>query len=235
MNKFITLIALLVGALCPLLPSYSAESDTYNFSWLDPDKEVYVLQNRKYRKSGRLHAYVGGGKTLSGAFVDSTTLQGRVGYFFREAWGVEFLYAMNDGQENDTAELLRTNGGARPFRRIIDNYMGGMLLWSPFYSKINTFNKILYFDWFIGLGFAKVEETNNAVEFQTNNLQADPQKENHTALMWDIGMKFFVNNTWSLRLDLTTLHYQAESPEANNSEKLWYENFDLAFMLGYNF
>src|SRR5690554_4309003 len=83
-TSFIFLLSMM--AIIFYLPSQSvASSDlTYNFSWLDPDKEVYVLQNRKYRKAGRLHATLGGGITTSGAFVDSTTLQGRVGFFFRE-------------------------------------------------------------------------------------------------------------------------------------------------------
>ena len=232
-NSFFTAVFLL--ALSFFIPSISYSSQSvYDFSWLDPEKEVYVLQNRKYVKGGRLHFYAGGGTTLSGPFVDSTTLQARAGYFFNENWGFEVLYARNNGKENSTAELVRTSGGARPFRRIVDDYTGGMLVWAPFYSKINTFNKILYFDWFIGLGYAKVQETNNKIEFQ--RMAAGPlSEESHNALMWNLGVKFFINNTWSLRTDVTALHYQADGPELDDPQSTWYNNFDLVFMLGMNF
>ena len=119
---------------------------------------------------------MGGGITTSGAFVDSTVIQGRAGYFFREEWGFELVYSMNNGDENATAKSVRSEGtaGSIPFRRIVDNYMGGMILWSPFYAKINTFNQIIYVDWIIGLGVAKLEETNNQVEFLTNNNDPEP-------------------------------------------------------------
>lgn len=217
--------------------AFSSEERTYNFSWLDPDKEVYVLQNRKYRKAGRLHATLGGGITTSGAFVDSNTIQGRVGFFFREEWGAEFVYAKNSGDENKAAKLLRNEGGAGsvPFRRIIDNYMGGMILWSPFYTKVNAFNKIIYLDWILGLGYAKVEETNNALEFLTGAVNVDPTVESNSGLMWNLGVKFFINDRFSLRTDLTTIHYQAILPSDTNSEKDWNTNYDLAVSLGISF
>ena len=37
-----------------------------------------------------------------------------------------------------------------------------MLLWAPFYGKINTFNKILYFDLFFGIGLATIGGKDNA-------------------------------------------------------------------------
>ena len=58
MIKNLLLISILISTEGRLL---AAEGDTYSFSWLDPDKEVFVLQNRKYRKKGRLHLNAGGG------------------------------------------------------------------------------------------------------------------------------------------------------------------------------
>ena len=86
---------------------HSSEEDLYSFSWLDQDKEVYVLQNRKYRKDGSFYLSGGGGITTSGAFVNAFTLQTKVGYFFKEDWGLEFLFSKNFGKENDIAELIK--------------------------------------------------------------------------------------------------------------------------------
>lgn len=237
-KNFKTFAALLtLISFISLSPAKAAEDQTYNFSWLDPDKEVYVLQNRKFRKAGRLHISAGAGITTSGAFVDSKTLQGRFGFFFKEEWGAEFIYAKNSGEENETAALLRNEGGAGsvPFRRIVDNYMGGMILWSPFYTKINTFNKIIYLDLILGVGVAKVEETNNKEEFLSQSINTEETTESHTGIMWNVGAKFFINERFSLRTDLTTIHYQAEVASDTSAEEAWNENFDLAVSLGMSF
>jgi outer membrane beta-barrel protein len=217
---------------------WAGESDTYNFSWLDPDKEVYVLQNRRYRKANRLHIYAGGGKTLSGAFVDSTNIQGRVGYYFMEEFGFEGIFSKNAGKENTTAQNVRDNGsgtGSRPFRRIVDSYYGAMFLWSPFYSKINTFNTIIYYDWIFGAGLGKLKESNNTDEFQVSAGTFPDSVEEHSAILWNIGIKVFLGANVSARIDVMAVHYQAASPVVGATEKLWNDNFDLGFMLGYNF
>lgn len=216
----------------------ASEGDTYSFTWLDPDKEVYVLQNRKFRKKNRAHISLGAGITASGAFVDSKNFQGRLGYFFREEWGFEAIYSINNGEENDTASSVRNNGGTGsvPFRRIVDSYMGGMVLWSPFYSKINTFNKIVYVDWIIGLGVAQLEETNNQLELTTFNNDPTPTTENHTGLMWDIGMKFYLDQNFDAKIDLTAIHYKADQPNSNGDTKSsYYSNWDVTFSVGYSF
>jgi len=217
-----------------LVNLHAAETDTYDFSWLDPDKEVFVLQNRKYRKVQKIHLNVGYGITTSGAFVDATTIQGRFGYFFTENYGFEVLYAKNSGNENTTAESVRFEGRAIPFRRIVDGYMGAMFLWSPFYSKINTFNKIIYMDWIFGFGYAKLDETNNLDAFIADNKNLSEKKSSHSGVMWDIGAKFYLNESWSIKLDLTTVHYQAIKADGSGQDG-WFSNYDLTAAFGYNF
>ena len=219
------------------ISSIASEKDMYNFSWLDPDKEVYVLQNRKYRKVNRLHINLGFGITTSGAFVDAKTFQGRAGYFFKENWGVEFVYARNSGEENGTAALLRSDGRSVPFRRIVDNYFGGMVMWSPFYSKINTFNKIIYVDWLFGLGAAKLTETNNLSEFKTTGGSNTINTLDHSGLMWDVGMKIYLTKNFEFRLDVTTIHYKANRATRTNQEgeSVYNTNWDIAGSIGYTF
>ncbi len=239
--KFIGCFAILFMILFEFVtPVLAAESDTYDFTWLDPDKEVYVLQNRKFRKKGNLSVHAGGGKTTSGAFVDSMTLQGRANYFFLEEWGIEFLYAKNSGKENSTALSVRNPGGpgSRPFRRIITDYQAVMALWSPFYAKINTFNQILYFDWIFGLGLASLNEHNNRQEFESGGVgNFAEQNEKHNGAIWEIGLQFYVNPSWDLRLDFTGTHYQAQKglSASGTGDKTYYANFDLSLSLGYRF
>lgn len=208
-------------------PSFSAEGDTYSFTWLDPDKEVYVLQNRKYRKKGRFHASLGGGVTTSGSFVDGTNLQVRGGYFFKEEWGFELLYSKNAGEENTDAAAVRntTAAGSTPFRQIVNYYMGAMLLWSPFYTKINTFNSIIYMDYIFGLGIGKIEESNNRLELQ-NTINKTETVEEHNAFLWSFGMKFYVNDSFSIRPDFTGVIFKSLRPDRN--EENYYSHYDLS-------
>ena len=236
--KLVYLGLFLLDLLC-IKTSLASEQDTYNFSWLDPDKEVYVLQNRKFRKKGNLHFSLNGGKTLSGPFVNSTSFQGRAGYFASEELGFEFVYSKNSGEENLTAQSVRQQQdgtGSIPFRRIVDNYIGGMIQWAPFYSKINTFNKIFYYDWIFGLGIAKLEETNNRQELD-GVFSPVETTENHTGLLWNLGIRLYITPSWSFRVDVTTVHFKARRAmqTASEGDETMYSNFDLVGGLNFTF
>ena len=215
---------------------FASEKDIYEFSWLDPDKEVYVLQNRKFRKANQLHLNVGGGITTSGAFVDSMAFQGRAGYFMSEDLGFEGLYSKNSGKENLTAQGVRSSGGgtgSTPFRRIVDSYMGAMVLWSPFYTKINTFNSIIYMDWIFGLGYGQLKEKNNKSEVLTAGIDKVDSVESHSGIMWEAGMMFYLNQNFNIRTDLTALHYSAQNIKTTGSSLK--SNFDATVSLGCSF
>ncbi|MBC7714333.1 MAG: outer membrane beta-barrel domain-containing protein [Rhizobacter sp.] len=217
---------------------FANEKDIYEFSWLDPDKEVFVLQNRKFRKAEHLYVNAGGGITTSGAFVDATSIQGRVGYFFSEDWGLEGIYAKNSGKENDTAKGVRNSGGGgtgtTPFRRIVESYTGAMLLWSPFYSKINTFNRIVYMDWIFGVGYAQLKEHNNKLRFIDGPISEGIETtETHSGIMWEAGLKFYINESFSIRTDLTAIHYSANNVATTGTSMK--SNYDTTLSLGYTF
>jgi outer membrane beta-barrel protein len=176
--------------------------------------------------------------TTSGAFVSSTNIQGRGAYFFTEDWGLELLFSKNSGKENDTAKAVRSsNGGGTgttPFRRIVDNYYGGLIVWSPFYSKINTFNTIIYMDWIFGLGATQLSEHNNKLRFSVGqSAEGKETDEKHTGLIWEAGMKFFLTDGLSVRTDLTGVHYSASS--ITNNTTTYYSNIDATVSLGYTF
>lgn len=233
----------MIGLICFLMSvlSYASEKSLYDFSWLDKDKEIYVLQNRKFRKSGRFYVGATGVKTLSGVFVDSYGGSARAGYFFKEDWGFEFVYGKNVGSENDTAKGVREQASSVPYYRKIDSYMGAMLMWSPFYSKINTFNKVFYFDWIFGLGVAQVTTLDNRNKFEVGS--ADQNKltrENNMGALWNTGLRFYMSDSWSLRLDITGQTYKANktrrvgTAQTTNSSRL-FTNYDLGLGLNYSF
>lgn len=234
-SKLLALFLLLSLALTS--QAQASEKDIYEFSWLDPDKEVYVLQNRKYRKAGHLHVNAGAGITTSGAFVDSKAFQGRVGYFISEDFGIEGLYSKNSGEENDTAKGVRSSGpqgtGTTPFRRIVDNYWGVMALWAPFYSKINTFNTIVYMDWIFGVGYAQLKEKNNKLAFESAALASQETLESHSGVIWEAGLKFYLSESFSVRTDLTAVHYSTNNISTPGSSLK--SNYDATLSLGYSF
>lgn len=218
---------------------FASEKDIYEFSWLDPDKEVFVLQNRKFRKAGHLHLNLGAGITTSGAFVDSTAIQGRAGYFVTEDYGLEVIYSKNSGKENDTAKAVRSGGGGgtgtTPFRRIVQSYTGAMFLWSPFYSKINTFNSIVYMDWIFGVGYASLVEKNNKLRFtEGQSAEGIETEETHSGAMWEAGLKFYLTEHLNIRTDLTAIHYKAENISGDGKSS-YKSNFDATVSLGYSF
>lgn len=221
-------------------PALAAESSLYDFSWLDKDKEIYVLQNRRFKKASTMYVGATGAMTLSGAFIDSYGATLRAGYFFKEDWGIEAVFGKNSGDENDTAKAVREQGTV-PYYRKIDTYTGAMFMWSPFYSKINTFNKIFYFDWLFGLGAANIKTLDNRNKFTPGSGDA-LTSENVFGGLWNTGFRFYVDERWSIRLDVTGLIYQADKSKqagggtnpVTTSSKL-YNSYDLGIGLNYQF
>jgi len=236
MKRINSLILTILFLSMPVYTTSASEDDLYNFTWLDKDKEVYVLQNRVFRKYNTVHFDISGGLSTSGAFVSSNQIQGRLGYFFRESWGFEGIYSRNFGKENNIATDVRNNGagsGTIPFRRIVDSYAGAMVLWSPFYSKINAFNKIFYMDWVLGVGFASLKETNNKPEVLVGGTSAERLTESHSGLIWELSGKFYLSRNWEIRTDLTAVHYSAE--KAKEKTTATYSNWDFGIGIGYLF
>lgn len=220
----------------------AAEKSLYNFSWLDKDKEIYVLQNRKFRKNGNIYIGGTGSYNLSQEFIDSYGGTLRAGYFFTEDWGLEFVYGKNTNKENDTAKGVREQATV-PFYRQIDSFMGAMVMWSPFYSKINTFNQIFYFDWMFGFGVGSISTEDNRNKFDTTAPNQDVlTKESNIGAIWNTGFRFYINQNWSLRLDITGQTYKADKTKrvggagnpTSKASKL-YNNYDLGLGLNYAF
>ena len=234
---FMAKIIFIILFIFPNFLLHAGESSLYDFSWLDPDKEVYVLQNRKFRKAKKIHMSAGYGMTTSGPFVDATSFQGRLSVFMHEEWGIEGIYAINNSDENDTYSTVLNPGGpgSIPFRRMVTDYKGVMLIWSPFYAKINTFNSIIYLDWMFGIGMASLTEENNAESFRAGVLGAPDTSESHSGLLWQTSFNVYLGQVTSLRIDLTAIHYEAVRPTVTASEEEFYYNFDLSASLGVRF
>lgn len=235
MNK---LLGLLLFSICTI--SYASEKSMYDFSWLDKDKEVYVLQNRKYRKKQKVYIGTTFGKSLSGAFVDRYTGSFYGGYFFNENWGLELSYDKASNSTNATHDAVK-QAGTVAFYRSIDSAMTAHVVWSPFYSKINTFNKIIYYDWLFGLGMSSLTTKDNRNEFRQSSADSEVlTEESTTALSWFTGFRFFISESWSARVDFKGTHSNADRAiEAGSNsfdiEKSWFHYYDFKLGLNYTF
>ena len=111
--------------------------------------------------------------------------------------------------------------GSTPYRRITTGYGGLQILWSPFYSKTNLFNGIVYSDWIIGLGIVSVSDENNQGEIDYSPKCCEDVKETHTGVIFDIAWQFYVGKNWHLRIDLDSVNYFAEG--ATGESEHFYE------------
>lgn len=227
--------------LCAVVMSsvaLASEKSVYEFSWLDKDKEIYVLQNRKFRKVGKVYVGASGVKTTSGAFIDAYGANVRAGYFFSEDWGIEGIFGKSSGSKNTTARGVEDNQGPKAYYRKVDSYMGAMAMWSPFYSKINTFNKVFYYDWMLGLGIAQIKSLDNRNEFDPS-AGSSLTSESNIGAIWNTGIRVYMNENWSLRIDFTGMHAKPEQAKQNNGNEIKsnsiFSNYDLGIGLNYAF
>jgi outer membrane beta-barrel protein len=213
-NKIFATGVFAILFLNPILDFSSAyanddSDDEYNFSWLDPDKKVYVLQNRRYTKARRAQVSVMGGVGLSNPYRTSYSFDPRLAYFFSETLGIEAFYSVVSNKVNNTAQALSRASGTAPLPviREIKNQVGVLGKWAPWYAKINVFNKILYFDWYFtaGVGRMNMDLTNRS----TSGGAITRVNQSKSAFYLGTGHEFHVNEHLDIRWDFMAAFYSS--------------------------
>lgn len=204
-------MGVLVGyLLVSSINAYAAYEDEYNFSWLDPDKKIYVLQNRKYQKAKHVMLSIMGGLGLADTYRNAYQIQPRLGTWFNEDFGLEVFYTQRFNTVNNAFRALdlATGTGTTPLVREIKNQLGVVLNWAPWYAKINVFNTILYFDWYFSLGAGVM---NTEVGPRTKELALSQWKTDSLFTVYaGTGHLFHLSQVLDLRLDLLGHFYSAE-------------------------
>lgn len=219
-------LALLFLTVCFLFTSHSAraevapdeEKDEYDFSWLDPDKKIYVVQNRKFTKARKVEIALTGGVGLSEPYRQTKTVLPRFFYYINESFGLSVFAGFNTNKENDNSIVLRSSKfNINPIVRDVNSFYGASFLWLPFYGKINMFNKILYLDWHFEAGLNSV-----STEMDLSTAPTNPTSiitSTHTGFHWGTGQKFFITRNWAARLDFLAIYYSApQYTKANSSD-----------------
>lgn len=235
MLKFAVVLAILVFLVSK--NTHAGEKSLYDFLWLDPDKKVYVLQNKIYKKEHTFYMDVGYLSNFTSTFQDTKGFNVKAGYFIHEDWGLEVFYNQYSNKNNDNWDNVRNINGADPFVRRLNSSYGAMAVWSPFYGKINTFNRIFYFDWSFGLGFSKINAESNRKSVADDELRSTYEKESYNAAVWKTNLKFHLKENVHLGLEWMQQHYKAPGPNRNGKagQDKFRNNQDLIISVGFSF
>ena len=169
-------------------------------------KPVSVLQNRFFLKAMRPEVGILAGSMLNEAYTDTKSFGGRIGVFATEWLGFEIQGIRTN--VSDTADRKALNrlkyrpledptAATRAGEEVIVspdpeiNAIHGMndvaVIAAPFYGKLNLMNKlIVYSDLYLTGGISRVETD-----------QGDK-----TALIIGGGQRFYLYESWSLRIDV---------------------------------
>ena len=223
----------------PILASAanSEDSDDYDFSWLDPEKKIYVVQNRKFTKAGKVEMAFSAGLGIGEPYRSRKTIMPRLAYYFNEHWGIAATVGFNANAENSNMQALKSKSADYiPSVRDVDNFMLISALWIPFYGKINLFNSVFYLDWefLFGLGQVGTEVDLNISKKAAANVVTASYTEFH----WGTGQKFFITKHWAARLDFLAQYYKAPTAyngTLDNSLTDTFTNYYVTLGLGYTF
>ncbi len=209
-----SLTLLLLSVFLDISSSLAADDNDYNFSWLDPEKKIYVLQNRRYRKAGNPQLYVLGGISLGDTYRTVYQVQPRLGYWFNEDFGIEGFYSSRFHSVNNSyralEQAIESGGVAKsPYIREVKSQLGVLFNWAPWYAKINVFNSIIYFDWYFSVG-AGVLSTDIGPKTKEDAVSApDWKSESLFAVYLGTGQLFHLSERWMVRLDALGHFYSA--------------------------
>lgn len=113
--------------------------------------------------------------------------------------------------------------------------MGGILgVWSPFYGKINTFNKIYYFDWSFAAGVGQIKAENNARTVRNPNQLSTFDEEKITSAIVKTELKFHINKQIHLQMEYMENHYRAPGATLPAKDK-WRKQGEFVIGVGYSF
>lgn len=211
--------------------AYAGEENVYDFLWLDPDKKVYVLQNREFKKKKRVFFDVNFISNQSSVFQDVSGGQANLGYYFAEEWGIELFYNHYMHSDNDSYDNVKLLNNGEPFVRRFKNAYGLHLIWSPFFGKINTFNKIIYFDWSFALGPVWVSSESNL------DTVFDDTKPNvftsDSSVGFDVktALKLYLSRSFYFNLEFYRVNYFVRTPTKPDGKELQNET-EVALGLG---
>ncbi len=234
--------------------TFAGLKDVYKYRWLDPKKEVFVLQDKMHENEGRFFISAGFLDHKLSEFQSVTGINGTAGYYFSEEWAVEGFYNhyMNSNNGAYKAVLTQTNTGGGGTTNIVlphvvrwDNMMGLNVLYTPFYGKINTFNLIFYIDLGFGLGASWNKYSHNTAATQANLKKDAYESDSTISYNWKFQFKWHITKTIKFKFDfvnyLATIPsldfngFQAGGTGSHTESTEFVRSYDLLASIGFMF
>lgn len=164
-----------------------------DLSQLSPFRDIAVLQRRFLPKTGRVELFLAPSMVMNDAFFLNFGGNVRLGYYFRERYGIEFLgYGLMNTERTVTKDLGKL--GVRTQALVTTkNYMGVSFKWSPIYGKSAFLNRLIVpFDFYFSLGGGisgtNIGDNQGTVHIGTGQIFAITQG---MAFRWDFSWNFF--------------------------------------------
>ena len=209
------IICHLVFLLCASV--FAATDDYYNFKWLSTDQNIFVLQQKFFEKKRTFFFNAGLGKNSTSDFQSSRALHFSSGFFFSETWGVEGFINTYSNENNDTFKKVSTDGLSIPNIRRLTSVKGVNLLYSPFYGKLNTFNKILYMELIFGLGISSIGAENNITSFENFDPRNIYESESLTGFQYKIHLRVNITKKWLFNAEYYSYYYSAANRSSQSA------------------
>ena len=189
----------------------ASSDDEYNFNWLDPEKKIYVLQNRRYLKANRVMFSGMVGTGFSNPYRTTYNFDPRAAFYLSEEWGFEVFYTLTANVANSTFNALSAVHNTLPvIREIRSSQYGGEIHWVPWYAKINVFNKVLYFDWYFAAGAGALQSALFNSTTDAGVTTATEVDQTNFAFFWGTGHIYHITDSLLVRLDFTSAVYNAQ-------------------------
>ncbi len=157
-------------------------------------KDIAVISRRFLPKSQRWEIYAAPALNLNDAFFLNFGVQGRVGYYLRERYGIEATFSYMTVSKREMTEDLKNKRGVETTAFVTSkSYIGVDFKWIPIYGKMTWDNrKITPFDLYFsgGLGLTGTNHGENAMSFHAGTGQAFALSKS-SALRWDFSWYAF--------------------------------------------
>ncbi len=224
------MICHLVFLLC--ISVSAATDDYYNFKWLSTDQNIFVLQQKFFEKKRTFFFNAGLGKNSTSDFQSSSALHLSSGFFFSESWGIEGFINSYSNENNDTFKKVSTDGLSIPNIRRLTSVAGVNLLYSPFYGKLNTFNKILYMELIFGVGMSNISAENNITSFENFDPRNIYESETLTGFQYKVQLRVNITKKWIFNTEYYNYYYSAAN-RSTESASLQSTN-DIILSVGFS-
>ena len=216
----------------------AAESSLYDFKWLDDNEKVYVIQNKEHIKAGGLGFDLSLMDSNSSPYQDTLGFSAALTYYFNENWSIDFTYKQYSNEDSADLENLinlinASNSEVKPLIRRIDAAKIVHINWIPFYGKVNTFNKIFFFDWGFGLGMGQFDTAGNYETFNDQSKSITFKEEVDTGFNIKSYVKFFTLSGMTLGFEYNLTGVSTIRNKEGTKETLYFN--DIIASIGYIF